>query len=180
MTVHNTGLDIEATVSVQSNVPSAADWEANIPATAVLAGAAVLYNNLLEFPMEFECPSHFFQVLNKPPSSIKTRAWQALDVSQWTHSLNGFLFIRQESISSVTSCSVVFKCPIDKKRILAAQVMVHAGPLQSRLLALGQERMQAQKATFLNSFGDSRQPFVVQPSARTILLLKPQDKESKM
>ncbi len=51
----------------------------------------------------------------------------------------------------------------------AWQVMMHAGPLHSRLLRYGEEHMQGLRSTFLSRVPNHR-PFHVRPNARVLLL----------
>ena len=56
---------------------------------------------------------------------------------------------------------------------MCLQVMIEAGPLQSRLLAKGPESIGALKSAFLKEFESAQETFTVNPCARTVLLQKP-------
>ena len=51
-----------------------------------------------------------------------------------------------------------------------AQVMTHAGPLQARLQAMGQQHIAELRQAFVGSCTESEVPFVVRPAARSVVL----------
>lgn len=50
------------------------------------------------------------------------------------------------------------------------QVLTHAGPLQARLQALGQDHMAELRRAFVASCADAGSPFVIRPGARLVVL----------
>lgn len=53
---------------------------------------------------------------------------------------------------------------------LRTQVLMHAGPLQARLQALGPEHMAELRRAFVSSCADPAAPLTVRPAARLIVL----------
>ena len=65
---------------------------------------------------------------------------------------------------------VLVHSPYIPTTAFAVQVLTHAGPLQARLQALGQQHMAELRQAFVDSCSKSEVPFVVRPAARLVVL----------